>query len=110
MNGKVEIDFNEDFDGLVKRISEKLEHGLSSLAADTVQNAQDIVKTSGYHKTGHNASSITWDREGDSFRVYTQSGYGGYLELGTSKMPGKPYLRPGAMKSIDNLSRFLDEG
>lgn len=26
--------------------------------------------------------------------VFTQSGYGGYLEIGTTKMPARPYLKP----------------
>jgi len=26
--------------------------------------------------------------------VYSTSGYGGYLETGTSKMPARPYMKP----------------
>jgi hypothetical protein len=26
--------------------------------------------------------------------VYSTSGYGGFLETGTSKMPGRPYFKP----------------
>ena len=43
--------------------------------------------------TGHNRSSIAWERLGPlKFRVFTQSGYGAYLELGTYKMAARPYF------------------
>jgi len=29
-----------------------------------------------------------------SFKVYTTSGYGAYLELGTSRIPARPYFAP----------------
>jgi len=49
------------------------------------------------HDTGNNARSIEID-EKELYklkgRVYTTSGYGGYLEIGTSKMGAQPYFRP----------------
>ena len=37
-------------------------------------------------------------------RVYTQSGYGGWLEIGTSRMAARPYLAP-AYKEAKDLTR-----
>lgn len=34
-------------------------------------------------------------------RVYTQSGYGGWLEIGTSKMPARPYIAPAYQEAKD---------
>ena len=49
-------------------------------------------------KTGTNARSIGIEVEEVGGRVegsiFTQSGYGGYLEVGTSKMAARPYLWP----------------
>lgn len=50
-------------------------------------------------KTGNNKRSITHDppkMEGNKLvaRVYTTSGYGGWLEIGTSKMEARPYMAP----------------
>ena len=32
--------------------------------------------------------------------VYSSSGYGGYLETGTSKMPARPYIKPATDKNF----------
>ncbi|HUT58988.1 MAG TPA: HK97-gp10 family putative phage morphogenesis protein [Phycisphaerae bacterium] len=46
-------------------------------------------------KTGTNRRSINWDASrGGERRIFTQSGYGGYLELGTKKMAARPFIRP----------------
>ena len=44
--------------------------------------------------TGHNRDSIAWESSGLSGKVFSESGYGGWLEIGTSKMPARPYFRP----------------
>jgi HK97 gp10 family phage protein len=44
--------------------------------------------------TGHNARSIDHKVTDDELQVYTESGYGGWLEIGTSKMEARPYFRP----------------
>ena len=67
------------------------------------------------HITGNNARSITTETEEAGGRVegsiFTQSGYGGYLEGGTSKMAARPYLWPAverhAKKVFDRMKEFL---
>lgn len=39
--------------------------------------------------------------------VYTQSGYGGYLEIGTSRMAARPYIRPAFDRAVGMLERAL---
>jgi len=45
--------------------------------------------------------------------VYSTSGYGGYLETGTYKMPARPYFRPALDKNkgdlIPNIKKYLDK-
>ena len=67
------------------------------------------------HITGNNARSIATETEEVGGRVegtiFTQSGYGGYLEIGTSKMAARPYLWPAveshAPKIFERMRRFL---
>lgn len=60
--------------------------------------------------TGNNRDSIDMGvtnagKSGKVFRVFTESGYGAYLELGTSRMPPRPYI----MRAFNDARRdFLD--
>lgn len=58
--------------------------------------------------TGTNRRSIdadvTQDETGVKAELYTQSGYGGYLEVGTSRMSPQPYLMPSFMKFVKQLA------
>ena len=48
--------------------------------------------------SGNNRDNITSDLNSTNGRpvgrVFTQSGYGGWLEIGTSRMPARPYFAP----------------
>ena len=39
--------------------------------------------------------------------VYSTSGYGGYLETGTSKMGPRPYFKPALDKNLKNLPKNI---
>jgi HK97 gp10 family phage protein len=64
-----------------------------------------IASKNSPHDTGNNSDSIAKDAgmEGGKIvgRVYTQSGYGGWLEIGTSKMPARPYIAPAYQEAKD---------
>jgi HK97 gp10 family phage protein len=57
--------------------------------------------------TGHNRRSIdvtvTASDKGVEASLFTQSGYGGYLETGTSKMRAQPYLYPAFIQNIGKV-------
>lgn len=57
------------------------------------------------YDTGNNKRSIETKTgiEGNKpvGRVYTQSGYGGWLEIGTANKPARPYLAPAYQKAKD---------
>ena len=94
-----------------------------------VETANDIVKGSRV-KTGHNRRSIAYmvgravtrmgtPRAGEKrfaagtpsmmgrlkAAIWSSSGYGGWLEVGTRKMAGIPYFRPAAERHFKNLWR-----
>lgn len=64
-----------------------------------------------YKDTGHNRrtidSSVEDSPEGPRAQLFTQSGYGGYLEVGTSKMIARPYLYPAFQKFIGKLREIV---
>ncbi|KKN50676.1 hypothetical protein LCGC14_0630250 [marine sediment metagenome] len=69
----------------------------------------DAVKNSPF-EFGNNRRSINFElkrtSDGIEGSIFSQSGYGGYLEVGTSKMPARPYLRPAVEK---NREKILEE-
>ena len=77
------------------------EIGAIAVHADAVELAPGRPGTS----TGNNARSIDSEVTEEGGRivaeVFTQSGYGGYLEIGTVKMPARPYLKPAFDKNRD---------
>jgi HK97 gp10 family phage protein len=62
-----------------------------------------------YKYTGTNMRSIDTEvtevEEGVHAEIFTQSGYGGYLELGTAKMAPRPFIFPAFQETIVNLSK-----
>lgn len=61
--------------------------------------------------TGTNRRSIdnvvTETDQGVMTELFTQSGYGGYLEVGTSKMRAQPYLYPAFEQHIGKLPGLI---
>lgn len=64
--------------------------------------ANDAIKGSPY-LTGNNRRSIQYEAKGLSGSVYSTSGYGGFLETGTVKMPARPYFKPALDRHIHEL-------
>ena len=71
-----------------------------------VETAADVVQGSPV-LTGHNRRSIDYWVKGLRARIFGTSGYSGYLEVGTSKMPARPYFRPAADLHFKNLARNI---
>jgi len=54
-------------------------------------------------------SEVTDTDDGPQAQLFTQSGYGGYLEVGTSKMRAQPYLYPAFEEHIGKLPERVKE-
>ena len=117
MELKVDIELNLDIEKVTKEVLEAnrmaMRDTVIAVTREAVRNAPPTYKTP--WTTGHNRRSIaaevsgmgivekgedavTGERMVDDNRiegaVYSTSGYGGYLETGTSKMPARPYFKP----------------
>lgn len=68
-----------------------------------------VKKTKG--PGGHNRDSIRPEKaEHLKYVVRTETGYGGFLELGTSKMPARPYLAPAFKEAKSEFISDLKDG
>ncbi len=90
---------------------------------DAIKNARAVK----FWKTGHNARSIASEvsgmgvvKKGEDAKpdkivndsklegaVYSTSGYGGYGETGTRRMPARPYFGPALKKNTPKFSKIL---
>jgi HK97 gp10 family phage protein len=63
--------------------------------------------------TGTNKRSIdtevTQIPSGVQAKLFTQSGYGGYLEIGTRNMSARPYLQPAFDEGVSNIAEKVKE-
>lgn len=124
MEGSVTFS-GQGFDALRVTLNEKLKDHVPELGDLTARRAKELSP----YDTGNNRRSITMDAfvdgvrvgaqvesgftvdsatlgvkaRGPSFRIYTQSGYGGHLELGTRHMPAQPYIYP----AFEQMEQYL---
>jgi len=68
--------------------------------------AADAVKGSPY-LTGHNRRSIQYEAKGLTASAFSTSGYGGFLETGTVRMPARPYFKPALDRNIGKLGEAI---
>lgn len=90
-----------------QQVNDAIDAGYRAALEKTKADAQSLSPK----KTGHNAQSITTryrrTQSGDPrASVYTQSGYGGFLEIGTKNMAAQPYIYPAAKM---NFATITDE-
>lgn len=78
---------------------------VSKVGHDMQATAQAIVPVD----TGHLKSSISLDVVGLGFDLGPTAEYGGYVELGTSRMNPEPYLGPAYDQHLPNLEQALGQ-
>jgi len=57
--------------------------------------------------TGNNSRSIDYKHKGLTGSVYSTSKYGGWLEIGTARMPARPYMKPALDRHIGKLDGLV---
>jgi len=58
----------------------------------------------------HSSGATTIDPNNIDGEVFTTSGYGGYLEVGTRKMPARPYIVPAVESVMKGPAKGILEG
>ena len=90
----------------IKEVQDKMKEAAKKALKNVIVDiANDVVKGSPF-ETGNNRRSIQYEAKELEGSVYSTSGYGGYLEVGTVKMNARPYFRP----ALDRHLKELPEG
>lgn len=87
----------------LKRIRKLTEERLEEFADVAVEVAKEVCP----RDTGNLARSISHapGRGGKGRRIFTDTGYGIYPELGTAKQPAHHYMAQGVTAAIDDLAQ-----
>lgn len=90
-----------------KEVQRKMEEASKKGLKDViVAIAGDVVKGSPV-QFGTNRRSIMFEAKELEGSIYSTSGYGGFLETGTVKMPARPYFRPALDKNMKDLPKNI---
>ena len=90
MKFHVDIRMNLNIPGAQAIVEGACHEGL----VDTTSDITKDTKIGSPFQYGTNSRSIKFDVHHLDSEVYSTSGYGGYLEVGTVHMPARPYFRP----------------
>lgn len=107
MKLKVDIKLNLKTKEAQDKVEKASQKALKNIVVDI---ANDAIKGSPV-LTGHNRRSIMFEvgpggevaKKELEGAVYSTSGYGGFLETGTVKMPARPYFKPALDRNIKKL-------
>ena len=93
-----------------KGVTKEANKRAGATLADFAELMAGFAKEGSPKLTGHNARSITFvaPKGKKGVRVFTESGYGGYLEIGTKRMSPRPYFRPAWDKAVKRLPALME--
>lgn len=101
---KIEIETNNSA-AILAELESAIEKGLNKAGDIVVNRAKDIVPVD----TGALRDSISKEVEGSKLSVGATEDYAAYVELGTSKMGARPYLRPAIENNISAIKQAISE-
>lgn len=116
----IEVTLTSNKDEILEALGVQLGQALIAVGMTAESNAkQEITKAvydtpeskSGYVRTGRLRNSISWAVDTDAGDVYIGSNveYAPYVELGTSKMRARPFLKPAAENYTDQYMELIHE-
>lgn len=114
----IDVKITDNSGEFAKALPEQIEQALTAIGIAAESNAKkEITKAvydtpeRGYVRTGRLRNSITHAVEKSEQAVYIGSnvGYAAPVELGTSKMRARPYLRPAATKYNEEYKSLAEQ-
>ena len=93
------IESTVDLPGVDKKINKAGADALKEVIVNITRDAKHDTPW----LTGNNSRMIDFNVKGLTGSVYSTSGYGGFLETGTARMPARPYMKPALDRHIVKL-------
>ena len=89
------------------KLSDKVKKAMQDGLRDTIVEIANGAINGSPVLTGNNRRSIKYEAKGLTASTFSTSGYGGYLETGTSRMGAQPYFKPALDKNLRNLGKNI---
>lgn len=116
----IEVTLTSNKDEILEALGEQLGQAMIAIGMTAESNAkQEITKAvydtpeskSGYVRTGRLRNSISYGVDTDEPAVYIGSNveYAPYVELGTSKMRARPFLKPAVENYAGEYKDLLEQ-
>jgi len=109
MPAELEVHINAEG---IKQIKDGVYYGTDDYVQEVTDHAKDLAKF-GKYATGETQQSIANEveevRSGVRCKIFTQSGHGGYVEVGTKKMKAEPFLFPAFSRTKNRIFELLKE-
>lgn len=113
----IEVKVESNSSAVKDALEEQLEAALIAVGLAAETNAKnEITKAvyntpeskSGYVRTGRLRNSITNAHDEDSVYIGTNVEYAAFVEIGTTKMKARPYLRPAATQYTEQYKELVE--
>lgn len=104
----VKVDLSEVKAGMKKLDAKTREAGERAMKDVVILIANDSIAGSPV-LTGNNRRSIKFEAKGLTGTIFSTSGYGGFLETGTVKLPARPYFKPALDKNFPKFAQRMKE-
>ena len=117
---RIEVTLTSNKDEILEALGEQLGQAMIAIGMTAESNAkQEITKAvydtpeskSGYVRTGRLRNSISYGVDTSEPAVYIGSNveYAPYVELGTSKMQARPFLKPAVENYVEQYKDLLQQ-
>lgn len=101
--------FTDNSSEVKQALKEKLDTALDTIAREAEGDVKDTLTAHGTVDTGRLRASISNAVSEDTAIIGTNVEYAPYVELGTSKMSARPYMKPGILSNIGKYKKIAEE-
>lgn len=99
----IDVKITDNSDKFLNALPEQIEQALIAIGI----TAEGYAKRECPVDTGRLRNSISHARDDNAAYIGTNVEYAAYVELGTSKMKPRPYLRPAAANHADEYKQIV---
>lgn len=105
MKDTIEVKVTDNSAQVKQALQEAVERGLEAIGLVAEGHAKELCPVD----TGRLRNSISHATDGEAVYIGTNVEYAPYVELGTSRMKARPYLRPAAENFGDEYRALMEQ-